>query len=175
MSHAIQPLHVLRLIQGQGSQDLVNPQAGQYSATAMGPGQQIPQLVTFTPTQIIQQFYSGQLIPRPQIQQPFQGFGMYPGIQQFQDSRASLKVYPNSCRTLQPLDYNRINNLIYQLHQHQAQRAINLFNRVSRARILNNQTNNTINYLRLDHQHQYNSTGWRINPSKQTSLIEEQV
>ncbi|KAA6377007.1 MAG: hypothetical protein EZS28_027466, partial [Streblomastix strix] len=46
MSHAIQPLHALRLIQGQGSQDLVNPQAGQYSATAMGPGQQIPQLVT---------------------------------------------------------------------------------------------------------------------------------
>ncbi|KAA6388111.1 MAG: hypothetical protein EZS28_016358, partial [Streblomastix strix] len=84
MSHAIQPLHALRLIQGQGSQDLVNPQAGQYSATAMGPGQQIPQLVTFTPTQIVQQFYSGQLIPRPQIQQPFQGFGMYPGIQQFQ-------------------------------------------------------------------------------------------
>ncbi|KAA6357972.1 MAG: hypothetical protein EZS28_046501, partial [Streblomastix strix] len=84
MSHAIQPLHALRLIQGQGSQDLVNPQAGQYSATAMGPGQQIPQLVTFTPTQIIQQFYSGQLIPRPQVQQPFQGFGMYPGIQQFQ-------------------------------------------------------------------------------------------
>ncbi|KAA6388976.1 MAG: hypothetical protein EZS28_015495, partial [Streblomastix strix] len=84
MSHAIQPLHALSLIQGQGSQDLVNPQAGQYSATAMGPGQQIPQLVTFTPTQIIQQFYSGQLIPRPQIQQPFQGFGMYPGIQQFQ-------------------------------------------------------------------------------------------
>ncbi|KAA6363401.1 MAG: hypothetical protein EZS28_041072, partial [Streblomastix strix] len=84
MSHAIQPLHALRLIQGQGSQDLVNPQAGQYSATAMGPGQQIPQLVTFTPTQIIQQFYSGQLIPRPQVQQPFQGFGLYPGIQQFQ-------------------------------------------------------------------------------------------
>ncbi|KAA6372954.1 MAG: hypothetical protein EZS28_031518, partial [Streblomastix strix] len=83
MSHAIQPLHALRLIQGQGSQDLVNPQAGQYSATAMGPGQQIPQLVTFTPTQIVQQFYSGQLIPRPQVQ-PFQGFGMYPGIQQFQ-------------------------------------------------------------------------------------------
>ncbi|KAA6310750.1 MAG: hypothetical protein EZS28_056255, partial [Streblomastix strix] len=51
----------------------------------MGPGQQIPQLVTFTLTQIIQQFYSGQLIPRPQIQQPFQGFGMYPGMQQFQD------------------------------------------------------------------------------------------
>ncbi|KAA6336948.1 MAG: hypothetical protein EZS28_052834, partial [Streblomastix strix] len=44
MSHAIQPLHALRLIQGEGSQDLVNPQAGQYSATAMGPGQQIPQL-----------------------------------------------------------------------------------------------------------------------------------
>ncbi|KAA6375742.1 MAG: hypothetical protein EZS28_028730, partial [Streblomastix strix] len=84
MSHAIQPLHALRLIQGQGSQDLVNPQAGQYSATAMGPGQQNPQLVTFIPTQIIQQFYSGQLIPRPQVQQPFQGFGMYPGIQQFQ-------------------------------------------------------------------------------------------
>ncbi|KAA6391068.1 MAG: hypothetical protein EZS28_013402 [Streblomastix strix] len=83
ISHAIQPLHALRLIQGQGSQDLVNPQAGQYSATAMGQGQKIPQLVTFTPTQIIQQFYSGQLIPRPQVQ-PFQGFGMYPGIQQFQ-------------------------------------------------------------------------------------------
>ncbi|KAA6387834.1 MAG: hypothetical protein EZS28_016640 [Streblomastix strix] len=84
MSHAIQPLHALRLIQGQGSQDLVNPQAGQYSATAMEPGQQIPQLVTFTPTQIVQQFYSGQLIPKPQIQQPFHGFGMYSGIQQFQ-------------------------------------------------------------------------------------------
>ncbi|KAA6353370.1 MAG: hypothetical protein EZS28_051103, partial [Streblomastix strix] len=84
MSHAIQLLHALRLIQGQGSQDLVNPQAGQYSATAMGPGKQIPKLVTFTPTQIVQKFYSGQLIPRPQIQQPFQGFGMYPGIQQFQ-------------------------------------------------------------------------------------------
>ncbi|KAA6358454.1 MAG: hypothetical protein EZS28_046019, partial [Streblomastix strix] len=83
MSHAIQPLHALRLIQGQRSQDLVNPQAGQYSATMMGPGHQIPQLVTFTPTQIIQHFYSGQLIPRPQVQ-PFQGFGMYPGIQQFQ-------------------------------------------------------------------------------------------
>ncbi|KAA6378076.1 MAG: hypothetical protein EZS28_026399, partial [Streblomastix strix] len=84
MSHVIQPLHALRLIQGQRSQDLVNPQAGQYSATAMGPGQQIPQLVTFAPTRIIQQFYSGRLIPRPQIQLPFQGFGMYPGIQQFQ-------------------------------------------------------------------------------------------
>ncbi|KAA6395263.1 MAG: hypothetical protein EZS28_009208 [Streblomastix strix] len=46
MSHAIHPLHELRLIQVQGSQDLVNPQAGQYYATAMGPGQQIPQLVT---------------------------------------------------------------------------------------------------------------------------------
>ncbi|KAA6382535.1 MAG: hypothetical protein EZS28_021939 [Streblomastix strix] len=84
MSHAIQPLHALRLIQGQGSQDLVNPQAGQFSATAMGAGQQIPQLVTFAPTQIIQQFYSGQLLLRPQIQQPFQGFGMYPVIQQIQ-------------------------------------------------------------------------------------------
>ncbi|KAA6372490.1 MAG: hypothetical protein EZS28_031983, partial [Streblomastix strix] len=84
MSHEIQPLHALRLIQGQGSQDQVNPQAGQYSATAKRPGQQIPKIVTFTPTQIIQQFYSGQLLPRPQIQQPFQGFGMYPGIQQFQ-------------------------------------------------------------------------------------------
>ncbi|KAA6386486.1 MAG: hypothetical protein EZS28_017986 [Streblomastix strix] len=84
ISYAIQPLHALRLIQGQGSQDLVNPQAGQYSATAMGPGQQIPQLVTFIPTQIVQQFYSGQLIPRSQVQQPFQGFGMYSGIQQFQ-------------------------------------------------------------------------------------------
>ncbi|KAA6391588.1 MAG: hypothetical protein EZS28_012887 [Streblomastix strix] len=83
ISHAIQPLHALRLIQGQGSQDLVNPQAGKYSATAMGPGQQIPQLVTFSPTQIVQQFYSGQLIPRPQVQQPFQAFGMYPGIWQF--------------------------------------------------------------------------------------------
>ncbi|KAA6393724.1 MAG: hypothetical protein EZS28_010747 [Streblomastix strix] len=84
MSYEIQPLHALRLIQGQGSQNLVNPQAGQYSATATGPGQQIPQLVTFAPTQIVQQFYSGQLKPRPQVQQPFQGFGMYPGIQQFQ-------------------------------------------------------------------------------------------
>ncbi|KAA6390314.1 MAG: hypothetical protein EZS28_014155 [Streblomastix strix] len=84
MSNSIQPQYALRLIQGQGNQDLVNPQAGRYSATAMGPGQQIPQLVTFTQTQIIQQFYSGQLIPRPQVQQPFQGFGMYPGIQQFQ-------------------------------------------------------------------------------------------
>ncbi|KAA6364409.1 MAG: hypothetical protein EZS28_040063, partial [Streblomastix strix] len=84
MSHAIQPLLALRLMQRLGSRDLVNPQAGQYSATAMGPGQQIPQLVTFTPTQIVQQFYSGQLIPRPQVQQPFQGFGMYAGIQQFQ-------------------------------------------------------------------------------------------
>ncbi|KAA6376088.1 MAG: hypothetical protein EZS28_028386 [Streblomastix strix] len=34
MSYAIQSLHALRLMQGQGSQDLVNPQAGQYSATA---------------------------------------------------------------------------------------------------------------------------------------------
>ncbi|KAA6399032.1 MAG: hypothetical protein EZS28_005449 [Streblomastix strix] len=84
MSHAIHPFLALRLIQGQGSQDLVNPQAGQYSATMVGLGQQIPPLVTFTPTQIVQQFYSGQLIPKPQIQQPFQGFGMYPGIQQFQ-------------------------------------------------------------------------------------------
>ncbi|KAA6391718.1 MAG: hypothetical protein EZS28_012755 [Streblomastix strix] len=84
MSHAIQPLYAFRLRQKQGSQNLVNQQACQYSATEMGPGQQILQLVTFTPTQIIQQFYSGQLIPRPQIQQPFQGFGMYPGIQQFQ-------------------------------------------------------------------------------------------
>ncbi|KAA6403398.1 MAG: hypothetical protein EZS28_001080 [Streblomastix strix] len=84
MSHAIQPLHVLRLIQGQGSQDLVNPQAGQHSATAMVPWQQIPQLVTFTPTQIVQQFYSGQHILKPQVQQPFRGFGMYQGIQQFQ-------------------------------------------------------------------------------------------
>ncbi|KAA6401692.1 MAG: hypothetical protein EZS28_002777 [Streblomastix strix] len=84
MSHAIQPLHTLRLMQELGSQDFVNSQAGQYSATAMGPGQQIAQLVTVTSTQIVQQFYSGQLISRPQIQQPFQGFGMYPGIQQFQ-------------------------------------------------------------------------------------------
>ncbi|KAA6366551.1 MAG: hypothetical protein EZS28_037922, partial [Streblomastix strix] len=43
MSHAIQPLHALRLIQGQGSQDLDNPHASQCSATAMGPGQLIPQ------------------------------------------------------------------------------------------------------------------------------------
>ncbi|KAA6374112.1 MAG: hypothetical protein EZS28_030362 [Streblomastix strix] len=85
MSHAIQPSHALRLIQEQGSQDLVNPQAGQYSATAMGPGQQIPQLVTFSPTQIILHFYTRQLILRSQIQQPFQGFGMCPGMQQFQD------------------------------------------------------------------------------------------
>ncbi|KAA6371617.1 MAG: hypothetical protein EZS28_032858 [Streblomastix strix] len=85
MSHALQPLHALRLIQGQGSQDLVNLQAGQYSATVMGPGQQIPQLATFTPTQIIQQLYSKQMIPRPQIQQPFQRFGMYPIMQQFQN------------------------------------------------------------------------------------------
>ncbi|KAA6387430.1 MAG: hypothetical protein EZS28_017046 [Streblomastix strix] len=84
MSHTLQPLHALRLKQGRGSQNLVNPQAGQYSATAMGPGQQIPPLVTFTPTQIVQQFYSEQLIPGPQIQQPFQGFGMYLGIRQFQ-------------------------------------------------------------------------------------------
>ncbi|KAA6352932.1 MAG: hypothetical protein EZS28_051541, partial [Streblomastix strix] len=55
ISHAIQPLHALRPIHGQASQDLVNAQAGQYSATAMGPGKQIPQLVTFTPTQIVQQ------------------------------------------------------------------------------------------------------------------------
>ncbi|KAA6374499.1 MAG: hypothetical protein EZS28_029977, partial [Streblomastix strix] len=34
MSHAIQPLHALKLIQEQGSQVLVNPQADQYSATA---------------------------------------------------------------------------------------------------------------------------------------------
>ncbi|KAA6389151.1 MAG: hypothetical protein EZS28_015326 [Streblomastix strix] len=84
MLHAIQPLHALRLIQGQGSQDLVNLQAGQYSATVIGPGQQIPLLVSFTPTQIILQFYSGQLKPRLQIQQPFQGFGMHLGMQQFQ-------------------------------------------------------------------------------------------
>ncbi|KAA6394109.1 MAG: hypothetical protein EZS28_010367 [Streblomastix strix] len=84
MSLAIQPLHALRMIQGQGSQDLVNPQAGQYSATVMGPGQQIPKLVTFIATQIVQQFYSGQLIPRPQIQQPLKGICMYPRIQQFQ-------------------------------------------------------------------------------------------
>ncbi|KAA6400291.1 MAG: hypothetical protein EZS28_004178 [Streblomastix strix] len=84
IQQAIQPLHTLRLIQGQGTRNLVNPQAGQYSATAMGPEQQIPQLVMFTPTQIIQQFYSGQLIPRLQTQQPFQRFGMYLGIQQFQ-------------------------------------------------------------------------------------------
>ncbi|KAA6392374.1 MAG: hypothetical protein EZS28_012101 [Streblomastix strix] len=43
ISHTIQPLHALRLIQGQGSQDIVNPQAGQYQATAIGPGQQIQQ------------------------------------------------------------------------------------------------------------------------------------
>ncbi|KAA6359314.1 MAG: hypothetical protein EZS28_045160 [Streblomastix strix] len=53
MSHAIQPLHALRLIQGQGSQDLVNPQAGQYSTTMRGQGQYIPQLVTFAPTKIV--------------------------------------------------------------------------------------------------------------------------
>ncbi|KAA6402575.1 MAG: hypothetical protein EZS28_001905 [Streblomastix strix] len=84
MSHAIQPLHALRQMQVQGSQDLINPQAGQYYVIAMGSGQQIPQLVTFTLTYIIQQFYSRQLIPRPQIQYPFQGFGMYTGIQQYQ-------------------------------------------------------------------------------------------
>ncbi|KAA6402456.1 MAG: hypothetical protein EZS28_002016 [Streblomastix strix] len=149
MSHAIQPLRALRLIQGQESQDLISQQAGQYLATAIGTEQQIPKLVTLTPTQMEQQFYSGQLIPRPQIQQPFQGFGMYPGIQQIQgfqlpglfqqtqpsgfgmsyiDSQASPRAYPNSCRTLQPLDYKRLNNLIYQLHQHQARRAIHLFN-----------------------------------------------
>ncbi|KAA6392930.1 MAG: hypothetical protein EZS28_011541 [Streblomastix strix] len=104
MSHAINQLHALRLIQGQGSQDLVNPQAGQYSATAMGPGQQIPQLVTFTLIQIIQQFYSGQLIPKPQMQQPFQGFCMYPGIQQFQGfPQPSLfqKTQPSSGYSIQ--------------------------------------------------------------------------
>ncbi|KAA6392883.1 MAG: hypothetical protein EZS28_011586 [Streblomastix strix] len=84
MSHAIQPLHALRLIQRQGSQDLVNLHAGQYSGIAVGKRQHIPQPVTFTPTQIVQQFQTGQLIPRPQVQQPFLRFGMYPGIQQFQ-------------------------------------------------------------------------------------------
>ncbi|KAA6384337.1 MAG: hypothetical protein EZS28_020134 [Streblomastix strix] len=63
LSHAIQTLHALRIIYRQGSQDLVNPQTGQYSATAIGLGQQILRQMTFTPTQIIQQFYSGQLIP----------------------------------------------------------------------------------------------------------------
>ncbi|KAA6372591.1 MAG: hypothetical protein EZS28_031880, partial [Streblomastix strix] len=83
ISNAIQLLHALGLIQGQGGKDLVKSQAGQYSATAMGPGQQIPQLVTFTPTQIIQQFYPQQLIQGPQIQQLFRGFDMYTGIRQF--------------------------------------------------------------------------------------------
>ncbi|KAA6381103.1 MAG: hypothetical protein EZS28_023371 [Streblomastix strix] len=106
MSHAIQPLHALRLIQGQESQDLVNPQAGQYSATAMRSGQQIPQLVTFTQTQIIQQFYSGQLIPRPQIQQPFQGFGMYSGIQQFQS-------FPQPCLFQQTQPYSGYSIQLY--------------------------------------------------------------
>ncbi|KAA6394289.1 MAG: hypothetical protein EZS28_010185 [Streblomastix strix] len=84
MSLAIQLLLVLRLIQRQANQDLVNPQVGQYFATEMDSGQQIQQLVTFTPTQIEQQFQFGQLIPRSQKQQPFQRFGMYPGTQQFQ-------------------------------------------------------------------------------------------
>ncbi|KAA6396034.1 MAG: hypothetical protein EZS28_008436 [Streblomastix strix] len=97
-SHEIQPLHSLRLIYGQVSQDLINPQAGQYFASAMGLEQQIHQLVTFTPTQIVQQFYSGQPIPRPQIQQPFQGpflddqtFKLQHII--IQIIRASLKAY----------------------------------------------------------------------------------
>ncbi|KAA6372439.1 MAG: hypothetical protein EZS28_032034 [Streblomastix strix] len=84
MSHAIQPLHALRQIQGQRCQDIANPQVCQYSATSMEQGQQIPYLVTFIPIQIIQQFYSRQLIPRPLIQQLFQGFCMYPKNQQFQ-------------------------------------------------------------------------------------------
>ncbi|KAA6359146.1 MAG: hypothetical protein EZS28_045327, partial [Streblomastix strix] len=74
MSHSIQQLHALRLIQGQGSQVILNPQAGRYSATAMGPGQQIPQLVSFTPTQILQQFYTSPPIERSQKQQLCQRF-----------------------------------------------------------------------------------------------------
>ncbi|KAA6387172.1 MAG: hypothetical protein EZS28_017302 [Streblomastix strix] len=58
MSHAIQQLHALRLIQGQRIQDMVSPQTGHYSATAMGYGQTIPQLVT------------------PMVRQAFQGFDM---------------------------------------------------------------------------------------------------
>ncbi|KAA6367011.1 MAG: hypothetical protein EZS28_037463 [Streblomastix strix] len=92
MSHAIQTLHALIIIYRHGSQDLVNPQTGQYSATAIGLGQQILRRMMFTPTQIIQQFYSGQLIPRPQIQQPFHGISQFMqnpptlGIQQIQQS-----------------------------------------------------------------------------------------
>ncbi|KAA6381527.1 MAG: hypothetical protein EZS28_022945 [Streblomastix strix] len=160
ISLAIQRQHTLRLIQGQGSQDLVNQQVDQYSALAMGPGQQILQLVIFTPTQIVQQFYSGQLIPKQQMQQSFQGFGMYPGIQQFQDfnikafsdrpnllqaiaynytdSRASLKAYLSSCRIFQPFDCNKLNILIYSPHQHQAQQAINPFQLAYKARTLSN-------------------------------------
>ncbi|KAA6391017.1 MAG: hypothetical protein EZS28_013454, partial [Streblomastix strix] len=134
ISLSIQPLHALRLIQGQGSQDLVNPQAGQYSATAMGPGQQIPQLMAFTPTQIVQQFYSGQLIPRPQIQQPFQGFGIYPGLQQFQGF-----PQPGLFQQAQPTSG----------YSHQAQQAIQPFNLVFRARTLNNQTYNIANKQRF--------------------------
>ncbi|KAA6361128.1 MAG: hypothetical protein EZS28_043345, partial [Streblomastix strix] len=140
ISRVTQSMHALRQIQGQGSQGLVNPQAVKYSTTAMGPGLQIPQLVTLTPTQIIQQFYSGQLIPRPQIQQPFQGFGLYPGMQQFFkffrnqafsnkpnllqaiaykyiDSQASLRVYHNSCRVHRHLEQPTL----VQQQQNQAQ------------------------------------------------------
>ncbi|KAA6384032.1 MAG: hypothetical protein EZS28_020441 [Streblomastix strix] len=120
IQHAIQPQHVSRLIQGQVSQDLVNPKAGQYSATAMGPGQQIPQLGTFTLTQIIQQFYSGQLIPRPLIQQPFQ---------------EPLLVDP----TYFWLQYLII---LISKHYHQVQQAIQHFNQVFKARTLNKQTCN---------------------------------
>ncbi|KAA6378816.1 MAG: putative NOL1/NOP2/Sun domain family, member 2 [Streblomastix strix] len=160
MSHAIQPLLALRLILGQVSQDLANPQANQYSATAMGPEQQIPQLVTFTPTQIMQQFYSGQLIARPQIQQPFQGFSIRPNLiqdiaQNYSNSRASMKTYLCLCRILQPLECNKLNNQAYQILQHQAQWAIQPFNLASKARTLNSQTNYTISYPQLGHQHWY--------------------
>ncbi|KAA6363756.1 MAG: hypothetical protein EZS28_040717 [Streblomastix strix] len=49
----------------------------------MGPGSQIPQLVTFTPEQIIQQFYAGQLLQRIQTVVP-QIPGMFIGLQQNQ-------------------------------------------------------------------------------------------
>ncbi|KAA6389886.1 MAG: hypothetical protein EZS28_014588 [Streblomastix strix] len=174
MSHAIQLLYKLRLIQKQGIKDLVNPHVGQHSTTAMIPEQQIPQLMTFTPIKIIYQFYSGQLLLRSKIQQPFQGFGIYPGKQQFQgfrqsglfqqiqrssgysiqlyiDSRTSLKAYLSSCIVLQHLECSKLNNGTYQLHQHQAWLATQPFNLAFEARILSNQINNTINYPQLDH------------------------
>ncbi|KAA6374733.1 MAG: hypothetical protein EZS28_029740, partial [Streblomastix strix] len=73
-----------------------------------------------------------QLISRPQIQEPFQRFCklnlLQDTVYSYIDNRSSLKTLLSSSGIFKPLEYNKLNNRTYQLHQYEAQWANRHFN-----------------------------------------------